>query len=280
MNLELRSSPAEASLWHFVTGSLPLRAAVTTRFGGSSQGAFTSLNFGLHVGDDPKRVIENRQQALLDFGSDCADLVVAEQTHSSNAVVVGGSDRGRGSTDLLSAIGDCDALVTNEPGLVLAIQSADCVPILLFDPVAEVLGVVHAGWRGIAGVGGSGILAAAVERMIGLGAKPAQLLAGLGPSVKQNHYEVGEEVVSALTSSVAEIPAGAIDRSQGKARADCAAFVVAQLQELGLLEASISRPAMATGSPGPFFSDRENRPCGRLALLAVLGQPKPASLPS
>ncbi|MEI6453354.1 MAG: polyphenol oxidase family protein [Actinomycetes bacterium] len=280
MTLELRSSPDEASLWHFATGELPLRAAVTTRFGGNSKDTFKSLNFGLHVGDDPKRVIENRQRALTAFGDSCGNLVLAEQTHSSNAVVVAGSDRGRGSTNHLSAIEDCDALVTKEPGLVLAIQSADCVPILLFDPVAEVLALVHAGWRGIAGSDGSGILTAAIERMVGLGAKPAQLLASLGPSVAQEHYEVGEEVVNALIASVGEIPAGAIDRSEGKPRANCAAFVVTQLQELGIPELSISRPAIATGSPGPFFSDRENRPCGRLALLAVLGQTKPTSLPS
>src|SRR6266700_3875888 len=119
-------------------------AAVTARSGGVSSGPYAMLNLSLTVGDDPGCVLENRRRLARVFGP---------------------ADRGSGAFSLDDAIDGADALVTASPGVMLAILTADCVPIVLHDPVAGVLACVHAGWRGTV----AGVTAAAVAAMTGLG---------------------------------------------------------------------------------------------------------------
>ncbi|MGH9091394.1 MAG: polyphenol oxidase family protein, partial [Acidimicrobiales bacterium] len=149
--------------------ALGVDAVVTTRHGGVSTGPYGSLNLGLHVGDDPAAVVENRRRAAAAIGAALGDLVVAEQVHGSAATVVGREARGRGTLDAGDAVPATDALVTAAPGTVLVTLVADCVPVVLFDPAARVLATVHAGWRGTAGR----VVAAAVDAMTALGARPA-----------------------------------------------------------------------------------------------------------
>src|SRR5438552_230753 len=125
-------------------------AAVTTRSGGVSSGCCATLNLSLSVGDDPASVLENRRRLAAGLGARPEDFVFARQVHGAGVAVVGEADRGRGAFSLDDAIGDADVLVTTTPGIVLAILAADCVPLVLHDPVAGVLACVHAGWRGTA----------------------------------------------------------------------------------------------------------------------------------
>ena len=123
-------------------------AAVTAREGGVSSGPYATLNLSLSVGDDPAQVAENRRRLAAALGTDLGDFVFARQVHGAGVRVVREADRGSGAFGMDDAIADTDALVTATPGVVLVILTADCVPIVLHDPVAGVLACVHAGWRG------------------------------------------------------------------------------------------------------------------------------------
>ena len=128
-------------------------AVVTARTGGVSAGPYATLNLSLSVGDDPALVLQNRRRLARALSADLDDFVFARQVHGSGVRIVGEAERGSGAFSLGDAIPDADALVTRSPGVLLAILTADCVPIVLHDPVAGVLACVHAGWRGtVAGI--------------------------------------------------------------------------------------------------------------------------------
>jgi polyphenol oxidase len=285
-------------------------AAVTARGGGVSSGPYTSLNLSLSVGDDPARVLENRRRLAAALGASPGDFVFARQVHGAGVRIVGQADRGSGAFALDDAVQDADALVTRAPGVVLAILTADCVPIVLHDPVAGVLACVHAGWRGTV----ARVCAAAVAAMESLGSRPSDVIAGVGPAVAPARYQVGPDVHHAVTQAFAAAPASApaapasapaAPASAPAAPASAApasaapAFIRPDpaapgrwlldlwsanrhvLRDAGLPDTNIhitDLPTGLTGSdghtgPGYFFSDRVARPCGRLALVARLRAP-------
>ena len=194
----LRPSPAGLALltWPVLDAS-GADAAVTARSGGVSSGPYATLNLSLSVGDDPGCVRENRHRLATGFGASLEDFVFARQVHGTGIRVVGAADRGSGAFGLDDAIADTDALVTGTPGVVLAILTADCVPIVLHDPVAGVLGCVHAGWRGTV----AGVSAAALAAMQALGSRPSDVIAGIGPAIAAARYQVGPDVHQAVTQA-------------------------------------------------------------------------------
>jgi YfiH family protein len=246
---------------------------VTTRDGGVSAGPYATLNLSFSVGDDPGAVRENRQRVAAARGAELGDFVFARQVHGARAVVVSAADRGRGTTDLAGAVPDADALVTRDPAIVLAILTADCVPIVLHDPVAGVLAAVHAGWRGTA----AGAVPAALDVMQALGSRPAGVIAGLGPAIGADRYQVGTDVRDGIGAALGEA-ASAVLRPDGTGRwlLDLHDANRRQLTRAGVPASQIHPAGVATGPGGPFFSDRTARPCGRFALVARLtgdGQP-------
>lgn len=254
-----------------VLDALGVDAVITTRLGGTSTGPYQSLNLGLHVGDDPASVAENRRRAAAAIGAGVGDLVIAEQVHGGNATVVDDDDRGRGTLDPSDAVPATDALVTASPAAVLVTLVADCVPIVLFDPAARVLATVHAGWRGTA----TGVVAAALDAMRTLGARPATTVAGVGPSVSPDTYEVGEEVRTAFERCFGEraLAEGLlVPVAPGRWLADLHRANRLTLLDAGVPAASVHLTATPTGPDGPFFSDRAARPCGRFGLLARIGE--------
>ena len=172
-------------------------AAVTARSGGVSSGPYAALNLSLSVGDDPASVLENRRRLAAGFGARPEDFVFARQVHGAGVRVAGATDRGSGAFCLDDAIADADALVTGTPGVVLAILTADCVPIVLHDPVAGVLACVHAGWRGTV----AGVSAAALAAMCALGSRSSDVIAGIGPAIAAARYQVGPDVHQAVTQA-------------------------------------------------------------------------------
>ncbi|SHE56411.1 peptidoglycan editing factor PgeF [Desulforamulus putei] len=167
----------------------------TTRRGGFSAFPYHNLNMALHVGDRPDHVRANRAVACAALGINPADLVAAVQVHGSRVEVVGPQHRGRGAVDYSTAIPDTDALITNTPGLPLSSYYADCVPILLYDPVRTCIGLAHAGWRGTV----QGIAGAAVAKMREVyGCDAGDILAGIGPSIGPCCYQVDVPVQQAL----------------------------------------------------------------------------------
>jgi YfiH family protein len=159
---------------------------VTTRAGGVSVGPYSSLNLGLSVGDHPEAVDENRARLTLSLGFEAERLVTTPQVHGKNVLVV---DE-RTAPEALSI--RADILVTREPGFLLMQRFADCVPLLLWHPDAQVVSVAHAGWRGtVIGVAGR-----TVEAVAELGGAPDGVRAAIGPSIGPCCFEVGDEVVA------------------------------------------------------------------------------------
>lgn len=243
-----------------------VEALVTTRHGGVSAPPYDSLNLGLHVGDDPDAVIENRRRAAASIGLELSDLVVGHQAHGCTVTVVDDADRGRGTTDDADAVHDTDGLVTTSPRVGLVAMVADCVPLVLVDPIARVLATVHAGWRGTV----AGVTPAAVDAMARLGADPARLRVGIGPAVAPRRYQVGPEVVEAVHAAFGGDVDGLVaPDDEGRWTFDLWAANRRQLDDAGVPSEQVAVAEIDTAS-GPFFSDRAVRPCGRVAALARL----------
>ena len=254
--------------WDVLTGA---EAYVTTRAGGVSAGPYESLNMGLAVQDDPAAVLENRRRVADAIGADPGDFVFTRQVHGRGVRIVDAGDRGTGAFGYDESVPEADVLVTADPSVVLAILTADCTPVVLHDPVAGVLGAVHAGWRGTV----ARACAAAVEAMTGLGASPGSIIAALGPAIGADRYQVGDEVTDAARSAFGTVAdsvmASTVTRPDGTGRwlFDLAAANRLVLREAGLADRNIHTTQYVTGD-GTFFSDRSARPCGRLALVARL----------
>jgi len=248
--------------------ALGAAVAVTTRYGGVSEGAHGSLNLALHVGDDPEKVIANRERAARAFGVELDDLIFAEQVHGAGSAVVGTPERGRGTRAMEDAISSADILVTTDLHATLAILVADCVPIALLDPEARVLAVVHAGWRGTAAQAS----ARALGVMRSLGARPEHVIAFIGPGAHPAHYQVDAEVYRALAAAVAPHPLPpevARPDGPGHWKIDLMAANRQQLVLAGVTHGHILDCGVTTADDD-YFSDRAARPCGRFALLARL----------
>jgi len=256
----------ELLTWAALDG-LGAEAFVTTRAGGVSAGPYESLNMSLTVGDEPGAVLENRRRVAAALGADLADFVFSRQVHGAGVRVVTAADRSSGAFALDGSVPEADAVVTADPAVVLAVLAADCVPVVLHDPAAGVLACVHAGWRGTV----ARACAAAVAAMIRLGARPAGIVAGIGPAIGADRYQVGPEVAAAVE---AEFGAAGVIRPDGTGRwlLGLAAANRLVLREAGLPDGNIHTAARTTGD-GLFFSDRSVRPCGRLALVARLRRP-------
>lgn len=237
---------------------------ISTRDGGVSEGDFSSLNLGYHVGDDPLRVSENRRRLAEAAGYTADSLVAAQQVHGVNLAWVGAAERGRGAFSWESALPDTDGLIVAEPRVPIAIQVADCAPVLLVDPRQRVLAVVHAGWRGALGR----IASAAARQMIArAGTDPRDLLVGIGPALCPACLEVGPEVGAAVEQAFGPqvIVSGGI-----KPHLDLATMLTADLACLGVTAQQIIRHPHCTRCHNVrFFSHRgQSNHAGRLTLVA------------
>jgi polyphenol oxidase len=216
----------EIAYYHFsmLSAQANLVNAVFTRRGGVSQGPYASLNAGLSVGDDPAAVLENRRRTAAALGLDPRAFVSAGQVHGDRVALVvsiaspsptalergpGGEAGDAGAIDAVIVIsraqgddvqppvGGVDALITACRGAMLAMRFADCVPVLLYDPSHEAVGLAHAGWRGSA----AGIASRTVRAMSqAFDTRPQDVLAGIGPSIGQCCYEVGHPVIQHVSA--------------------------------------------------------------------------------
>lgn len=245
----------------------PVGALVTTRHGGVSGGGYATLNLSFGVGDRPQDVLENRRRAAVALGADLGDFVFGCQVHGAVARIVTRADRGRGAAVPDEGAGEADALVTADPGTVLGVVVADCTPIVLYDPGAHVLACVHSGWRGTV----ARVAQAALAAMATLGAEPSRVIAGLGPAIGPDRYQVGDDVAEAMRGAFGE-RAGPALRPDGTGRwlLDMWAVNRIVLSEAGVPDDHIHVAAIPTGPPGPFFSYRAARPAGQFALIARL----------
>ena len=241
-----------------------VRAAFTTREGGVSVGAHASLNLSVAVGDDEGAVRRNRAAVALALG---APLALSEQVHGADVAEV--ADVARVAADPLGYVARADGLVTTRR-VVLGVLVADCVPVLLADPVARVVATVHAGRAGVV----AGVVGRTVAAMTDRGARPDRIRAAVGPAICGRCYEVGEDL-RALVSGA--IPVARAVTSWGTPALDLPAAVRHQLDAAGVR--SVTDPGWCTLEDERYFSHRgwgrTGERHGRQAGLVVLGPDRP-----
>jgi len=225
--------------------SIPgVRHAFFTRHGGVSGGLYASLNLGRGSRDRPADVDENRRRAAAVFGTPPKALNIAYQIHSTKVVVA--------DAPFGDQVPRADAVITARPGLICGALAADCAPVLIADGQARIIGAVHAGWRGAL----AGVVEAAVEAMMDLGAAPHHMAATIGPCIGQASYEVGLEFLARFE---ARAPGSERFFSAGpapdKRYFDLPGFVLARLEFAGVGACEwIGRDTCA--EDGDFFSNR------------------------
>ncbi|KUJ00498.1 peptidoglycan editing factor PgeF [Vibrio sp. MEBiC08052] len=222
-----------------------VRAVSSTRRCGVSTGKYQSLNLGMHVGDSPEHVAENRQRVIA-YAEMPSAPVWMNQTHSTQVLVID-----HPTTDIVEA----DGIFTRTLGVVCAVMTADCLPILMTNTSGTEVAAVHAGWRGLAG----GILEQAVSCFSG------DVMVWLGPAIGKTAFEVGDDVVAAFTQ-VDPMAEQAFEprQQEGKWSADLVQLARQRLHRVGVKQVSVS--GLCTYSDAHnFFSFRRDGVTGRQA---------------
>ena len=233
-------------------------AAFTERTGGASARPYDSLNLSQAVGDDDENVRSNRARIVDGLGLP-RPFALPEQVHGARVVRVGARGAGAGFDDPAGRVAHTDGLFTSSAGVPLAVLSADCLPIAMASPRSGVLAVVHAGWRGLA----AGILA----RVAAVFADPGDVHAAIGPAIGPDHYEVGEEVVAAVSAGSGS---GAVtQRRGGRVFLDLAATARGALRALGIEKVDLAGVCTACERRRFFSHRRDGGRTGRQALVAV-----------
>lgn len=229
MNYFLTDSKCPVCKSKLFSGFPGITAVCSTRSGGVSEGIHASMNLGFKNGDDPEKVHENFRIFCGEIGTEPENLVFARQTHTNNVRVVNDSDRGKGIFKECDYT-DIDALVTNTKKLALVIQTADCVPVSIYDPVNKAIGLAHSGWRGTA----LQITAKTIRKMIDeFGSKPENLYVSTGPSICRSCYEVSSDVVTEFQKAYndSEMKKIAVAKPNGKYLLDlCEAIKITALK--------------------------------------------------
>ncbi len=222
----------------------------STRYGGVSEGYLASLNLGVHRGDRPKNVWENYCRLGKAVGFSPKHTVFTKQIHSAVVECVGREQRGRGL--IFPVENGCDGLITNEPEVALTVFSADCTPVLLYDPVAHAIGAVHAGWRGTA----AGIVRVAVKKMEQtFGCRPENIRAAIGPCISSCCFLTDRDVPDAMRAALGAEAESAIFPAGEKFRVDLKQINALWLRREGVTQIDISTECTAC-QPERFWSHR------------------------
>lgn len=185
----------QGTLEYLTAEGISVPHCFTTRHGGVSTGIFSSLNIAIKEGEREENVAENLRRLGNALGFGLQDMVLTRQTHSDIVRVVG---RGDCNGCFHRSYPECDAIVTNDPGVALMIFTADCTPMLFHDPVTGAVGAAHAGWRGTASAIGPKTVAAMVENF---GCRPEDIRAAIGPNVGFCHFETDADVPEAMIAA-------------------------------------------------------------------------------
>jgi len=221
----------------FITPDWPapenVRALVTTRLGGVSQSPFDGFNLGLHVGDNPEHVLQNRRQLQQLLATPHAPQWL-QQVHGCRVI--------QAKADI--QVSEADACFTAGIGLPCSVMTADCLPVLFCTKNGDRVAAVHAGWRGLA----DGVLEAAIKKMQ---APASELLVWLGPAIGPQQFEVGADVRDAFLSFSAEC-AGAFVAHQGKPK-----HWFADLYKLARIRLQANEIGQIYGGDFCTFTDRQ-----------------------
>ncbi|RAX57666.1 hypothetical protein CCZ01_05100 [Helicobacter monodelphidis] len=238
-----------------------LKFILSNRFGGVSVGEFDSLNVAYHVGDSKENVYYNRQILLSKLESEKLPLVFMNQIHSNEVICVDKTIlQGRQEVEVQG-----DALITNCPELALMVMVADCNPIVIYDTKCRILGVVHAGRRGVE----LQILTKTIQKMCNLfGSQPSDLYGYIGASIRVCCYEVQEDVYSVFLQN--EYLAMGVVQQGEKYFLDLVRLLQMEWCRVGGLESALHICPICSSCCTDFYSYRRERNCGRFCLVAFL----------
>lgn len=240
-----------------------LRHLFTTRHGGVSQGHCATWNFGERHLDTDENILQNFELLGQVMGADTDQMVTSAQTHTTNIRTVTAEDRGKGVVRERD-YRDIDGLVTDERNLTIITGHADCNAIFFFDPLKQVIGLAHSGWRGtLAGIGTAMVSKMKTE----YGCQPSDIIAGIGPSLCQDCFEVDEDVALAFFDAD-EAYRQFADRRGCKFHIDLKGIIRHDLLAAGLAEGNLSDMELCTKcNKEMFFSHRGHQ--GRRGLMVA-----------
>ena len=228
----------------------------STRKGGVSTGIFSSMNLNFKRGDDPDAVMENYRRMAAALNMRVEDMVLSDQTHTTNVRVITEEDRGKGILKPQD-YSDVEGMITNVPGIVLVTSYADCVPLYFVDPVRKAIGLSHSGWQGTVGHIGQ----KTVEKMHEVyGSEPKDIVAAIGPSICQSCYEVSDDVAEAFRANFTADEAADIllDKGNGKYQLDLWKANWYVLTDAGILPEHLSVTDLCTAChPDLLWSHRK-----------------------
>jgi len=248
-------------IYQFDSFGPDLLQAVFTRQGGVSPQPWDSLNLGGTVGDDPERVRENHRCAFAAMERAPLSLFDVWQVHGTEVAIA------EAPHPPLSPHQQADAILTDRPGLTLMMRFADCVPILLHDPLRKVAGIAHAGWLGTV----RGIARAAMEAMqFHYGCAPADILAAIGPSIGPDHYEVGADVVNQVRQAFGGDATDLLACRDGRSFFDLWAANRLLLERAGVRSIEISGLCTACSTTDWYSHRAEKGRTGRFGVMIAL----------
>ena len=228
----------------------------STRKGGVSTGIFLSMNLNFKRGDDPDAVMENYRRMAAALNMRVEDMVLSDQTHTTNVRVITEEDRGKGILKPQD-YSDVDGMITNVPGIVLVTSYADCVPLYFVDPVRKAIGLSHSGWKGTVGHIGQKTVWKMHEVY---GSEPKDIVAAIGPSICQSCYEVSDDVAEAFRANFTADEAADIllDKGNGKYQLDLWKANWYVLTDAGILPEHLSVTDLCTAChPDLLWSHRK-----------------------
>jgi hypothetical protein len=249
------------NLGYFQFNTLTVRHAIFTRRGGFSPAPWNSLNMGGTVGDDPIRVRANRDLSLKVMDCEPESIFDVWQVHSAD-VVHATTPRREGES-----VPQADIILTDKPGVTLYMRFADCVPIMVHDPRKGVIGVAHAGWMGTLRDVASSMISAMQEQY---GSKPRDILAGIGPSIGPDHYEVGADVISQVMKKFGDGSDKVLISRNGKIHFDLWKTNQILLAQAGVEKIELAEICTACHTADWFSHRAEKGRTGRFGALIAL----------
>lgn len=228
------------TLYYETAENLPVPHMFTTRKGGVSTGLFEAMNIGTQRGDTLENVLKNHEILGKELGFDPKKVVRTRQTHSDTVFVADSSLWGAGL--YAPALSSCDALISNTPGTTLIISTADCTPVLFYDPVTGAVGAAHAGWRGTA----VDIVGKTVKKMAeAFGCKPENIRAAIGPNIGSCCFETDRDVPEAMYALLGTAAAPYIAQKDDKYYVNLKAINAHLLRRAGVVSIDISERCTA-----------------------------------
>lgn len=241
----------------------------STRLGGFSVGDLSSLNLGIKKSDSEENILNNYTAFTKSLDIDIENLVLSDQVHGDDIIEVAKNDRGKGIIRKSDIVG-IDGFITNKRDVALVTFYADCVPLFFLDPINEAIGLAHAGWQGsLKRIGQKTIL----KMVESYGSDPGKVLIGIGPSIGQCCFEVGEEVIQIVNENFNDSKKYYYKKDNDKYMLDLWTLNKDQFLQMGVAEENISLSGICTKcNKDIFFSHRGDK--GRTGSLAAIMQLK------